>query len=73
MLNWIKSYRVLTARQLKRVKTSFVLLAVVISIQICVVVAEYYYDKEEFEKMSITYFPRGRIVEYTNLEEFCHR
>ena len=73
MLNWIKSHKVLTARQLKRVKTSFALLAVVVSAQMCAVVANYYYEGEEFEKMSITYFPRGRIVEYTNLEEFCHR
>ena len=73
MLNWLKSHKVLSARQLKRVKTSFVLLAGVISIQACVVLAEYYYDGEEYEKLSIKYFPRGRIVEYTNLEEFCHR
>ena len=53
MLNWVKSHKVLTARQLKRVKTSFVLLAGVISIQMCAVVATYYYDGEEFEKMSI--------------------
>ena len=46
MLNWIKSHRVLTARQLKRVKFSFALLAVVLSVQICAVVADYYYDGE---------------------------
>ena len=54
-------------------KTSFVLLAFVLSVQGCLVAASYYYDGEEFDKISIQYYPRGRIVEYTNLEEFCHR
>lgn len=39
--------------------------------QACVVTASYYYDGEEFDKVQVKYFPRGRITEYTNLEEFC--
>ena len=58
---------------MKRVKCSFALLAFVLSVQGGLVAASYYYDGEEFDKISIQYYPRGRIVEYTNLEEFCHR
>lgn len=50
------------------------LLGAVLAVQSCTVVAaNYYYDGEEYEKRSIKYFPRGQIVEYTNLEEFCFR
>ena len=72
--NWLKSKRVLNERQLSKVKTSLVLLGAVLTIQSCTVVAaSYFYEGEEYEKRSIKYFPRGQIVEYTNLEEFCFR
>ena len=49
------------------------LLVGVLSVQACVVTASYYYDGEEYDKVQVKYFPRGRITEYTNLEEFCDR
>ena len=63
----------LTDKQLSKVKTSFALLCIVLTVQGAVVTAAYYYEKEEYDKMVIKTFPRGRIVEYTNLEEFCDR
>ena len=33
----------------------------------------YIYEETLYEYISIRTFPRGRIVEFTNLEEFCHR
>lgn len=72
-MSWLKSRRVLTERQLSKVKTSFVLLGFIICVQGVVVAANYYYQGEEYDKMQVKLFPRGRIVEYTNLEEFCDR
>ena len=63
----------LSEKQLSKVKTSFALLCVILCVQGCVVAATYYYEGEEYEKMQVKLFPRGRIVEYTNLEEFCDR
>jgi len=54
-------------------RTSLVLFVGVMSVQAVVVAGTYWYNGEEFEKTQVTYFPRGRIVEYTNLEEFCDR
>lgn len=72
-MGWLKPRKVLTDKQLSKVKVSFALLAVVLTVQGIVVAATYYYEGEEYDKMMITTFPRGRIVEYTNLEEFCDR
>ena len=63
----------LTDRQLSKVKTSFALLVLVLTVQGAVVAATYYYENEEYDKMEIKMFPRGRIVEYTSLDEFCDR
>lgn len=63
----------LTDRQLSKVKTSFALLVLVLTVQGAVVAATYYYENEEYDKMEIKLFPRGRIVEYTSLDEFCDR
>ena len=71
MTGWSMPRRVVTDRQLSKIKNSLVLLAGVVAVQGAVVAATYYYDGEEYEKMQIKYFPRGQIVEYTNLEEFC--
>ncbi len=61
-------------RQLSKVKTSLLLLGAVLTVQGCTVMAaNYMYDGEEYEKRQIKYFPRGKIVEFTNLEEFCDR
>ena len=74
MLNWLKTKRVLSERQLSKVKTSLLLLGAVVLVQGCTVAAStYFYEGEEYEKRQIKLFPRGRIVEYTNLEEFCDR
>ena len=71
---WPKPRKVLTERQLSKVKISFAVLAGVLAVQGCVVAADkYFYEGEQYEKMQIKLFPRGRIVEYTNLEEFCDR
>lgn len=65
----------MTERQLSKVKTSFAILCGVLVVQGCVVLAaeNYWYDNEEYDKMRVKNYPRGRIVEYTNLEEFCDR
>ena len=64
----------MTDRQLSKVKVSFALLCGVLAVQGVVIAAgPYWYEGEEYEKMQIKLFPRGRIVEYTNLEEFCDR
>jgi hypothetical protein len=63
----------LSDRQLSRVKTSFALLCGVLCVQGVAVVATYWYEGEEYEKKQIKLFPKGQIVEYTNLEEFCDR
>ena len=72
-MRWLKPKKVLTDKQLSKVKTSFALLVLVLTVQGFVVTASYFYEKEEYEKMMVTTFPRGRIVEYTNLDEFCDR
>lgn len=65
--------RVLNDRQLSKVKTSLALLCGVLLVQGGAVAATYWYEGEEYEKRQIKLFPRGQIVEYTNLEEFCDR
>ena len=72
-MRWLKPKKVLTDKQLSKVKTSFALLLLVLAVQGLAVTTSYYYQDEEYDKMMITTFPRGRIVEYTNLEEFCSR
>ena len=73
MTSWLKTKRVLTDRQLSKVKTSSALLFGLLTVQGAMAAASYWYDGEEYEKRSITLFPRGQIVEFTNLDEFCHR
>ena len=73
MLGWAKTKKVLTDRQLSKIKSSFILLVGVLSVQGCAVLASHWYEGEEYDMVQITYFPRGRIVEFTNLEEFCSR
>ena len=70
-MNWIRSKNVLTQKQLSKTKTSMGLLVCMLCIQGCAVAATYWYEGKEYEKTQTKYFPRGRIVEYTNLEEFC--
>ena len=67
-MRWFKPRKVLTDKQLSKVKVSFALLAVVLTVQGVVVAATYFYEGEEYDKMMVSTFPRGRIVEYTNLE-----
>lgn len=71
MTAWSLPRRVVSDRQLSKIKNSLVLLAGVLCVQGAVVAGSYYYEGDEYDKMQIKYFPRGQIVEYTNLEEFC--
>lgn len=32
----------------------------------------YYYEGDFYDKISLQLYPRGRIVEFTNKDEFCH-
>lgn len=76
MRNWLQPKKVLTDKQLSKVKTSFALLCGVLLIQGAVVVLaddNYWYNGDYYDKTQTKLFPRGRIVEYTNLEEFCDR
>ena len=73
MLAQIGVKRVLNDRQLSRVKTSLGLLCGLLCVQGGVIATTYWNEGEEFEKRLIKLFPRGQIVEYTNLEEFCDR
>ena len=69
-----KRRAILTPKQIKKAKISLGLAALYIGAQILVAeVTAYVYDGETYEKEEITMFPRGRIVEYTNKEEFCKR
>ena len=36
-------------------------------------VGKYYYEDYMYTKKQVKLFPRGQIVEYTDLEEFCDR
>ena len=69
-----KRRAILTPKQMRKAKISLGLAALYIGAQILVAeVTAYVYDGETYEKEEITLFPRGRIVEYTNKEEFCKR
>ena len=59
---------------MRKAKISLGLAALYIGAQILVAeVTAYMYDGETYDKEEITLYPRGRIVEYTNKEEFCKR
>ena len=73
MLDLSRPKRVLSARQLSRVKLSLAILCGLLTIQGGVIAAQYLYEGEEYGKMQIKKFKRGQIVEYTNLDEFCDR
>ena len=73
MLSRLSPKRVLSDKQLSRAKTSLAILCGILTVQGGVVVASHYYEDQEYEKMQVTMYPRGQIVEYTNLEEFCNR
>jgi len=49
------------------------LLGGVLCVQGVAAAATYWYEGEEYEKRQIKLFPKGQIVEYTNLELFCDR
>ena len=66
MTNWLQPRKVLSDRQLSKVKMSMALLGLVLTVQGCVVAATYMYEGEEYEKTQTKLFPRGQIVEYTN-------
>ena len=58
-------------RQLNRAKVSIGLALTLFSLQ--AVSAAYTWNGSEFSKLETFNFERGQVVEYTNLEEFCHR
>ena len=69
-----KRRAVLTPKQMKKAKRSLGFAALYIGVQIIAAqVTAYVYDGETYDKEEITLYPRGRIVEYTNKEEFCKR
>ena len=64
----------LSDKQLSKARVSLLILSGVLIVQGSIVMADkYWYQDEEYEKMQVKLFPRGQIVEYTNLEEFCDR
>lgn len=69
-----KKRKILSDRQLKRAK---ILLGAVMLFAvtqfITVTASNHYYNGELYEHIFIHKYPRGRITEYTSLEEFCHR
>ena len=77
----IPKKKVLSERQLQRVKLfklslmilTGVILAGIVTFQGAMAATTYYYDGQMYEMQQITNFKRGRIVEYTSLEEFCSR
>lgn len=73
MLGLSAPKRVLSDKQLSRAKTSLAILCGVLTVQGTIVAASYWYEGEEYKQMQIKRFPRGQIIEYTNLEEFCDR
>ena len=62
-------------RLITRTKISAALFATIFAIQYATIAIadNYYYQGELFEKMQVKYFARGRITEFTSLEEFCDR
>ena len=70
-----KRRAILTPKQMRKAKISLGLAALYIGVQILAsgVTASYEYDGETYEQEEITLYPRGRIVEYTDKEEFCKR
>jgi hypothetical protein len=57
---------------MRKAKISLGLAALYIGAQILVAeVTAYVYDGKNYDKEEITMYPRGRIVEFTNKEEFC--
>ena len=69
-----KRRAILTPKQMRKAKISLGLAALYIGAQILVAeVTAYMYDGTEYSQEETTLYPRGRIVEYTNKEEFCKR
>ena len=69
-----KRRAILTPKQMRKAKISLGLAALYIGAQILVAeVTAYVYDGKNYDKEEITMYPRGRIVEFTNKEEFCKR
>lgn len=63
--------RALNARQLIKAKLAVGAAAAIGCLQ--VVTAQYSWDDQEYSQMFQHTFPKGRVVEFTNREEFCHR
>ena len=69
----IRVRKVLNARQLVRAKYSLGIFIALLGLQTIVANAAYYYNGDSFEQISVQQFPRGRIVEFTDKDKFCHR
>lgn len=61
---------VLTQKQLMRVK--FSLACMVALLAYSVTASTFTWDGEEYASIAVKNFERGQVVEFTNLEEFCH-
>jgi len=69
-----KRREVLTKRQLQRAKWTIGAATAILMVQfVSAEVTKFMYGGTEYEKMMVTYFPRGSITEFTNNEEFCSR
>lgn len=62
--------RVLSKRQVRRVGLMLGLFALVTGINLGV--NAYVWNGKSFDKKNEEYFGRGRIVEFSNQDEFCH-
>ncbi len=61
---------------MKRTKYSIAVFVTILAIQyatLAIADSEYIYNGEIFAKKQIKNFERGRITEFSNLEEFCDR
>ena len=63
----------LTDRQLFKTKMMVACCAATTFINYVTAQSVNYYYGEEYDKVKIHQYPRGRIVEFTNGEDFCNR
>jgi len=71
----VKQRKVLSAKQLQRVKFSLGAFLTLTFLQVVVdqALASYFWEDEHFTAYDVQVYERGNIVEFTNKEEFCHR
>jgi hypothetical protein len=62
---------VLTPKQLRRAKFSLASFFGLMALN--VTASTFTWEGQEYNQINVANFPRGQVVEFTNLEEFCHR